>query len=88
MTSDELLARGALPLRYHISSICAKANKVLRLVMRTFGSSNAVGMATGFKELVRLILKVPGVCLPSVESLTCKAHSCCSNESVATDIWP
>ena len=57
MTSEELLASGALPFRYHISSACAKANKVLRLARRIFGSSNPVGIATGLKALVQPILK-------------------------------
>ena len=42
---------------HHISSICAKANMVLGLIRRTFGSSNTVGIATAFKALVRPILE-------------------------------
>ena len=42
---------------HHISSICAKANMVLGLIRRPFGSSNAVGIATAFKALVRPILE-------------------------------
>ena len=57
MTTDELLNRGALPLRYQISSLCANANKCLPLARIIFGSSNPVGIATGFKALVRPILK-------------------------------
>ena len=86
MTSDELLARRALPLRYHISSIYAKANKVLRLVMRTLGFSNAVGMATSFKELVRLILKVPECACP-VWNPSLVKHILAVRIK-ATDMWP
>ena len=42
---------------HQISSICANANMILGLITRTFGSSNAVGIATAFKALVRPILE-------------------------------
>ena len=42
---------------HHISSICAKASMVLGLIRRTFGSSNAVGIAMALKALVRPILE-------------------------------
>ena len=42
---------------HHISSICAKANMVLGLIGRTFGSSNVVGITKAFKALVRPILE-------------------------------
>lgn len=37
---------------YHISTICAKTNKVLGLIRRTFGSRNPVGIATAFNVQV------------------------------------
>ena len=42
---------------YHINSICAKANKVLGLIKRTFGYSNKTGIKTAFKALVIPILE-------------------------------
>ena len=42
---------------YHINSICAKANKVLGLIKRTFGFSNKTGIKTAFKALVVPILE-------------------------------
>ena len=42
---------------YHINSICAKANKVLGLIKRTFGFSNKTGIKTAFKALVIPILE-------------------------------
>lgn len=42
---------------YHISTICAKTNKVLGLIRRTFESRNPVGIATAFKVQVRPILE-------------------------------
>ena len=42
---------------YHINSICAKANKVLGLIKRTFGYSNKTGVKTAFKALVIPILE-------------------------------
>ena len=40
-----------------IENICAKANKVLGLVRRTFGPSNSKGVLTAYKTLVRPILE-------------------------------
>ena len=42
---------------YHINYICAKANKVLSLIRRTFGSNNPEGVSTAYKTLVRPILE-------------------------------
>ena len=42
---------------YHINSICAKANKVLGLIKRTFGYSNKTDIKTAFKVLVIPILE-------------------------------
>ena len=42
---------------YHINSICAKANKVLGLIKRTFGSSKKTGIKTAFKALIIPILE-------------------------------
>ena len=42
---------------YHINYICAKANKVLGLIRRTFGSHNPEGVTTAYKTLVRPILE-------------------------------
>ena len=42
---------------YHISTICAKKNKVLGLIRRTFASRNPVGITTAFKVQVRPILE-------------------------------
>ena len=41
----------------HINSICARANKVLGLIKRTFGYSNKTGIKTAFKALVIPILE-------------------------------
>ena len=42
---------------YHINYICAKANEVLGLIRRTFGSNNPEGVSTAYKTLVRPILE-------------------------------
>ena len=42
---------------YHINYICAKANKVLGLIRRTFGPNNSEGVSTAYKTLVRPILE-------------------------------
>ena len=42
---------------YHINYICAKANKVLGLIRRTFGPNNCEGVSTAYKTLVRPILE-------------------------------
>ena len=42
---------------YHINYMCAKANKVLGLIRRTFGSNNPEGVSTAYKTLVRPILE-------------------------------
>ena len=43
---------------YHINYICAKANKGLRLIRRTFGFNNSEGVSTAYKTLVRPILNM------------------------------
>ena len=72
---------------YHINSICAKANKVLGLIKRTFGYSNKTGIKTAFKALV-----IPSrVRLPSLEPLSGEAHQgnrSNSEKSVPTNMWP
>ena len=47
----------SLSLDYHINYICAKANKVLGLIRRTFGPNNSEGVSTAYKTLVRPILE-------------------------------
>ena len=42
---------------YHLNYICAKANKVLSLIRRTFGPNNSEGVSTAYKTLVRPILE-------------------------------
>lgn len=42
---------------YHINTICGKANRVLGLIRRTFGSKNPVAIKTAFIALVRPILE-------------------------------
>ena len=42
---------------YHINYICAKANKDLGLIRRTFGPNNSEGVSTAYKTLVRPILE-------------------------------
>ena len=42
---------------YHINYICAKANKVLGLIRRTFGPNNSEGVSTAYKTLVRPVLE-------------------------------
>ena len=41
----------------HINFICAKANKILGLIRRTFGPNNSEGVSTAYKTLVRPILE-------------------------------
>ena len=41
----------------HINYICAKANKILGLIRRTFGPNNSEGVSTAYKTLVRPILE-------------------------------
>ena len=49
---------GVFPvLDYHINYICAKANKILGLIRRTFGSNNSEGVSTTYNTLVRPILE-------------------------------
>ena len=55
---------------YDINSICAKANKVLGLIKRTFGVSNKTGIKSAFKELAIPILDYAR---PSLESLSGEA---------------
>ena len=52
-----LWLESSLSWNYHINSICAKANKVLGLIKRTFGYSNKTGIKTAFKALVIPILE-------------------------------
>ena len=42
---------------YHLNYICDKANKVLGLIRRTFGSNNPEGVSTAYKTLVHPILE-------------------------------
>ena len=42
---------------YHLNYICAKANKVLSLIRRTFGPNNSEGVSTAYKTLVHPILE-------------------------------
>jgi len=42
---------------YHIKSICAKSNKILGLIRRTFGYSNKTAIKIAFRSLVRPILE-------------------------------
>ena len=51
----------------HINYIVGKANRVLGLIKRTFGSKDPVSIKTAFIALVRPILS--RICLPSVESI-------------------
>ena len=53
----------------HINYIVGKANRVLGLIRRTFGSKDPVSIKTAFMNiaLVRPILS--RICLPSVESI-------------------
>ena len=47
----------SLSLDYHINYICAKANKVLGLIRRTFGRNNSERVSTAYKTFVRPILE-------------------------------
>ena len=42
---------------YHINYICAKANKILGLIRRTFGPNNSEKVSTAYKTSVRPILE-------------------------------
>ena len=42
---------------YHINYFCAKANKVLDLIRRTFSPNNSEGVSTAYKTLVRPTLE-------------------------------
>ena len=47
----------------HVNYICAKANKILGLIRRTFGPNNSEGVSTAYKTLVRPILEYGCHCL-------------------------
>ena len=53
---------------YHINYFCAKANKVLDLIRRTFGPKNSEGVSTAYKTLVLPTLEYGGKILESVLS--------------------
>ena len=59
---------------YHIDYICAKGNKVLGLIRRTFGSHNPEGVSTAYKTLVRPILEYAGSGLESLLSEARQKH--------------
>lgn len=68
---------------YHINSICAKANRVIK---RTSGYSNKTGIKTAFKALVIPILEY--ACSEPLSDEAHQGNRSNSEKSVPTNMWP
>ncbi len=75
----------------HVNNICAKSNRVLGLIRRTFTIKNRKGIEVAFKALVLPILEYGcQVWLSSLESISPKTCSCFgsnSKKSNSANLW-